>query len=89
MTLARYLMIAVGSLALLGTNSLLSYHYGYATCYQELNQLNRNDIGNLLAPGDETMIIKDLEKQNVLLECQLLKAEQEVQRLTSQIANFD
>ncbi|PQO45874.1 hypothetical protein [Blastopirellula marina] len=82
MLLFRYVLAAVGGLLLLVGVAAGSYHCGYSTCYSELNQLNRGDVGNLLAPGDQTMIVRDLQRHCLDLENQLIAAQREVRRLT-------
>ncbi|MCC9608510.1 hypothetical protein LOC68_09910 [Blastopirellula sp. JC732] len=82
MAFSRYLIISAGSCVLLGVVAFLSYHHGYATCYRELNELNRPEIGNLLAPGDDTMIVRDLQRECMDLESQLIATQREVKRLT-------
>lgn len=89
MKISRFAIFAVGNIIVIGMIAALAYQHGYTACYQELNRHNRTDVGHMMKPGDYTMVIRDLEKQNVLLECQLLKSEQEVQRLTSLVTNND
>lgn len=83
MLLFRYTLAVAGALLLLVGVAAGSYHLGYTTCYRELNQLNRNDVGNLLAPGDQSMIVRDLQRHCMDLENQLIQAEREVRRLKS------
>ncbi|UUO04617.1 hypothetical protein M4951_14585 [Blastopirellula sp. J2-11] len=79
----RFASIGFVSLVAIVTIAAGSYHYGYTTCYRELNDLNRPEVGNLLTPGDNTMIHRDLQRQCMDLETQLITSQREVQRLKS------
>ncbi|EAQ81654.1 hypothetical protein DSM3645_28772 [Blastopirellula marina DSM 3645] len=75
--------MGVGSLIAVVTLTAGSYHYGYTNCYRELNDLNRAEVGNLLAPGDNTMIHRDMQRHCLDLETQLIASQREVRRLES------
>ncbi|TWT34684.1 hypothetical protein [Blastopirellula retiformator] len=89
MKISRFAIFAVGNIIVIGMVAALAYQHGYTACYQELNHHNRTDVGYLMKPGDYTMVIRDPEKQNVLLECQLIASERGVQRLKALAAKND